>query len=557
MSSELRNAAIKEISESQPVRELKRVPEHPHRVHDRRERLAHACAGPAQVAAGDRGVAAAEARARDAEAKLHAGGRRTARERVEELLDPDSFVEMDEFVTHQCPDFDMPDRKAYGDGVLTGHGTVDGRPVFVYAQQPQVLGGSLGLAHAMKICKVMDMAMTVGAPVVGLNDSGGARIQEGVASLAGYAEIFKRNVLASGVVPQLSLILGPCAGGAVYSPALTDLVLMVEDHSYMFITGPEVIRAVTHEEVTKEQLGGAATHNERSGVAHFSCASETVAMVMARELLSFMPSNNMEDAPRRATLDDPRRPTPELAEFVPVDTTKPYDMRTIVKAIADDGYFFEVQESYARNIVIGFIRVDGRSVGVVANQPLVLAGCLNIDASVKAARFVRMCDAFNIPLLTLVDVPGLLPGVEQEYAGIIRHGAKLLYAYVEATVPKITLVTRKAYGGAYAVMSSKHIRGDVNLAYPTAEIAVMGAEGAVNIIYRREIAEAADPAARRAELLAEYRDLFATPYKAAELGFIDKIIRPEETRREIARSLALMGNKRQENPRRKHGNIPL
>jgi propionyl-CoA carboxylase beta chain len=449
----------------------------------------------------------------------------------------------------------MPGKKVYGDGVVTGHGTVGGRPVFVYAQQAPVFGGSLGWAHAQKICKVMDMAMTIGAPVVGLNDSGGARIQEGVASLAGYAEIFKRNVLASGVIPQLSVILGPCAGGAVYSPALTDLVLMVEDSAYMFITGPEVIKTVTHEDVTKEVLGGAATHNERSGVAHFACPTEAAALLMTRELLSFLPANNMEDAPRRPTTDDPQRLTPELAEAVPVDPCKPYDIREIVRSVADDGHFFEVQERFARNIVVGFIRIDGRSVGVVANQPLVLAGCLDIDASVKAARFVRMCDAFNIPLWTVVDVPGLLPGVSQELGGIIRHGAKLMYAYVEATVPKITLVTRKAYGGAYAVMASKHIRTDVNLAYPTAEIAVMGAEGAVNIIYRRELA-AADPE-RREALLAEYRGLFATPYKAAELGFIDQIIRPEETRVHIARSLRLLRNKRQDNPRKKHGNMPL
>ena len=532
-------------------------PEDPRLELFRREQLAQAYAGPTQVAGGDKAQLAAEAKAHAAEAKLHEAGRKTARERVDLLLDPGSFIELDSFVTNQCPDFDMPDRKVYGDGVVTGHGTVDGRPVFVFAQQAAVFGGSLGWAHAMKICKVMDMAMTVGAPVIGLNDSGGARIQEGVASLAGYAEIFKRNVLASGVVPQLSVILGPCAGGAVYSPALTDLVLMVEHSSYMFITGPDVIKTVTHEEVTKEALGGAATHNERSGVAHFACPSEPAAMAMTRELLSFLPSNNMEDPPRRATADDPQRLTPELTDFVPVDSSKPYDIRTIVRAVADEGHFFEVQEHFARNIVIGFIRIDGQAVGVVANQPLVLAGCLDISASVKAARFVRMCDAFNVPLWTLVDVPGFLPGTDQEFSGIIRHGAKLLYAFVEATVPKITLVTRKAYGGAYDVMASKHIRADVNLAYPTAEIAVMGAEGAVNIIYRRELAEAADPVARRAELLAEYRGLFANPYKAAELGFIDQVIRPEETRRHVARSLSLLRNKRQDNPRKKHGNIPL
>ncbi|MFY0539022.1 acyl-CoA carboxylase subunit beta [Nannocystis pusilla] len=502
-------------------------------------------------------MAVAEKGAATAVERLHKSGRQTAHERIELLLDPGSFVELDRFVTHQCPDFDMPSKKVYGDGVVTGHGTVEGRPVFVFAQQAPVFGGSLGWAHAMKICKVMDMATTVGAPVIGLNDSGGARIQEGVASLAGYAEIFKRNVLASGVVPQLSLILGPCAGGAVYSPALTDLVLMVEQSSYMFITGPDVIKTVTHEEVTKEALGGAATHNEKSGVAHFACPSEAAAAAMTRELLGYLPSNNMEDPPHRPTADDPNRATPELADFVPVDASRPYDIRTIIRAVADDGAFLEVQEHFARNMVIGFCRIDGRSVGVVANQPLVLAGCLDINASVKAARFVRMCDAFNIPLWTLVDVPGFLPGTDQEFNGIIRHGAKLLYAFVEATVPKVTLVTRKAYGGAYDVMASKHIRADVNLAYPTAEIAVMGAEGAVNIIYRRELVEAKNPAAQRTELLNNYRDLFANPYKAAELGFIDQVIRPEDTRRHVSRAFALLKNKRQENPRRKHGNIPL
>jgi len=522
-----------------------------------RERLADSYAGPAQLAGGEKARAAAEAKAKAARAKLREGGRRTAHERIELLLDPGSFVELDRFVTHQCPDFDMPDKRVYGDGVVTGHGTVEGRPVFVFAQQAPVFGGSLGWAHAMKICKVMDMATTVGAPVVGLNDSGGARIQEGVASLAGYAEIFKRNVLTSGVVPQLSLILGPCAGGAVYSPALTDLVLMVEQSSYMFITGPDVIKTVTHEEVTKEALGGAATHNERSGVAHFACASEAAAIALTRELLGYLPSNNMEDPPRRPSVDDPARACPELAGFVPVDSSKPYDIRAIIRAVADEGAFLEVQEHWARNIVVGFCRIDGRSVGVVANQPLVLAGCLDINASIKAARFVRMCDAFNVPLWTLVDVPGFLPGTDQEFGGIIRHGAKLLYAFTEATVPKVTLVTRKAYGGAYDVMASKHIRADVNLAYPTAEVAVMGAEGAVNIIYRRELEGAADPAALRQQLLGNYRDLFANPYKAAELGFIDQVILPEDTRKHVARAFGLLRNKRQETPRRKHGNIPL
>ena len=521
-----------------------------------RERLADTGAGPR--AARDPALAerAAATHAAAAE-RVHAAGRMTARERVAMLLDPGSFVELDRFVTHGCSDFQMADKRVYGDGVVTGHGTVDGRTVFVFAQQAEAFGGSLGMAHARKSCKVMDMAMDVGAPVIGLNDSGGARIQEGVESLAGYAEIFKRNVLASGVVPQISVVLGPCAGGAVYSPALTDLVLMVDHTSYMFITGPDVIRTVTHEEVTKEQLGGATTHNERSGVAHFRCADEAAALAMTRQLLSFLPSNNLGTAPALANADDPERRCPELRDVVPVDPSKAYDIRRIITAIADGGQFLEVQEGYARNMVIGFVRVAGRSVGVVANQPLVLAGCLDIDASTKAARFVRMCDAFNVPLLTLVDVPGFLPGTEQEYRGIIRHGAKLLYAFTEATVPKVTIVTRKAYGGAYDVMSSKHIRGDINLAYPMAEIAVMGAEGAVNIIFRRELADAADPEATRKRLAEEYRELFASPYKAAELGFVDQVIDPADTRVRIAQSFKMLENKRQDNPRKKHGNIPL
>ncbi len=522
-----------------------------------RERLADAKAGPTTLEGGDAALLRAEAKAEGARERLAASGRQGALERIELLLDPGTFVELDRYVTSSCPDFGMPKKRVYGDGVVTGHGKVHGRPVFVFAQEATVFGGSLGMAHAAKICKVMDMAMTVGAPVVGLNDSGGARIQEGVASLAGYAEIFKRNVLASGVVPQISVILGPCAGGAVYSPALTDLTLMVEKSAYMFITGPDVIKAVTHEEVTKEALGGALAHNEKSGVAHFACANEAAAMAMTRELLSFFPSNNMEDPPSHATTDDVGRSCPELVDAVPNDAAKPYDIRTIIRAIADDAHFVEIQEHFARNMVIGMLRIGGMSIGVVANQPLVLAGCLDIDASVKAARFVRMCDAFNIPLLTLVDVPGFLPGTDQEYGGIIRHGAKLLYAFVEATVPKVTLVTRKAYGGAYDVMASKHIRADINLSYPGAEIAVMGAEGAVNIIYRRELLAAEDPAKRRAELTQEYRELFANPYKAAELGFIDQVIRPEETRVRVADSFALLRNKRQENPAKKHGNIPL
>jgi propionyl-CoA carboxylase beta chain len=529
----------------------------PRSEHELRQRLALLGAGPKAVRGGPEALEQAQRAADAATEKIHASGRKTARERIELLLDPGSFVELDRMVTHACGDFGMADKKVYGDGVITGHGTIDGRLVFAFAQQAEIFGGSLGMAHARKICKLMDLAMDVGAPVIGLNDSGGARIQEGVESLAGYAEIFKRNVLASGVVPQISVIFGPCAGGAVYSPALTDLVLMVEGTSYMFITGPDVIRAVTHEEVTKEQLGGAGTHNEKSGVAHFRCHDESAALAMTRQLVAFLPSNNLGEAPRAISSDDVDRSCPELDDVVPTDPSKPYDIRRIITAVADDGHFVEVQEGFARNIVIGFCRVGGQSIGVVANQPLVLAGCLDIDASTKAARFVRMCDAFNVPLLTLVDVPGFLPGTEQEFRGIIRHGAKLLYAFTEATVPKVTIVTRKAYGGAYDVMSSKHIRGDINLAYPTAEIAVMGAEGAVNIVFRRELQGAADSEATRKRLAQEYRGLFASPYKAAELGFIDQVITPAETRRRIAQSFAMLKNKRQDNPRKKHGNIPL
>ncbi|NVB36877.1 acyl-CoA carboxylase subunit beta [Pseudenhygromyxa sp. WMMC2535] len=498
------------------------------------------------------------AKSEAAHERLEKVGRQGALARIELLLDAGSFVELDRFVTSQCADFGMQDKQVYGDGVITGYGTVDGRRVFVFAQRPDVFGGSLGWAHAEKICKVMDLAMEVGCPVVGLNDSGGARIQEGVAALGGYAEIFKRNVLSSGVIPQLSVILGPCAGGAVYSPALTDFVLMVEESSYMFITGPDVIKTVTHEEVTKEALGGARTHNEKSGVGHFACHDEAAALAMTRALLGFMPSNNMEPPPRRETSDPADRECPELAELVPENPNKPYDIRKIIESVADEGVFVEVQEHYAPNIVCGFIRIAGHSIGVVANQPQGgLAGCLDINASVKAARFVRTCDAFNIPLLTLVDVPGFLPGTDQEYGGIIRHGAKLLYAFTEATVPKVTLVTRKAYGGAYDVMASKHIRGDINLAYPTAEIAVMGAEGAVNIIFRRELANAEDPEAERARLIEDYRRLFASPYKAAERGFLDRVIMPAETRRVLADCFDMLRNKRQENPPKKHGNIPL
>ncbi|EDM78666.1 propionyl-CoA carboxylase, beta subunit [Plesiocystis pacifica SIR-1] len=535
----------------------------PARALEIRDTVAELGGGPLAARAHERGGEAddtltkLEAKSQKAHERLESVGRQGARARIELLLDPGSFVELDRFVTTQCADFGMQDKQSYGDGVITGYGTIDGRRVFVFAQRPDVFGGSLGWAHAEKICKVMDKAMEVGAPVIGLNDSGGARIQEGVAALGGYAEIFKRNVLSSGVVPQLSVILGPCAGGAVYSPALTDFVLMVEKSSYMFITGPDVIKTVTHEEVTKEALGGAQTHNEKSGVGHFACADEAAALALTREILGFLPSNNMEPAPVRETSDAADRACPELAELVPENPNKPYDIRKIITAIADDGLFLEVHEHYAKNIVCGYVRIDGHSVGVVANQPLVLAGCLDIDASIKAARFVRTCDAFNIPLLTLVDVPGFLPGTDQEYGGIIRHGAKLLYAFTEATVPKVTLVTRKAYGGAYDVMASKHIRGDINLAYPTAEIAVMGAEGAVNIIFRRQLAAAEDPEAERAKLIEDYRRLFASPYKAAERGFLDRVIDPVETRKVLADSFDLLRNKRQDNPAKKHGNIPL
>jgi len=489
--------------------------------------------------------------------KQHAAGKLTARERVDRFLDPDSFVELDAFVVHGCSDFGMEEQKVLGDGVVTGYGTVDGRTVFVFAQDFTVFGGSLSGAYAKKICKVMDLAMQNGAPVVGLNDSGGARIQEGVVSLGGYADIFLRNTLASGVVPQISAIMGPCAGGAVYSPAITDFCVMVEDTSYMFVTGPDVIKTVTHEEVDKESLGGAKAHHRKSGVADATVPSEDACLAFVRELLGFLPSNNVEDPPVRPTTDAWNRSTPELTEVVPANPNRPYDIRRIIKGVADDGHFLEMQPEYAQNIVIGFLRLDGRPVGVVANQPEHLAGCLDIEASVKAARFVRFCDAFNVPLLTLVDVPGFLPGTAQEWGGIIKHGAKLLYAFAEATVPMVTLITRKAYGGAYDVMASKHIRADVNLAYPTAEIAVMGAEGAVNIIFRRELKAADDPDARRAELVADYRDTFANPYKAAELGYIDRVIHPGETRRELIQSFRMLRGKSQSLPAKKHGNIPL
>jgi propionyl-CoA carboxylase beta chain len=492
--------------------------------------------------------------------KQHEAGKLTARERIDALLDEGSFVEMDKFVTHRCADFGMGSQKILGDGVITGYGTIDGRTVCVFAQDFTVFGGSLSGAYASKICKVMDLATKIGAPVLGLNDSGGARIQEGVESLAGYADIFMRNVLTSGVVPQISAILGPCAGGAVYSPAMTDFILMVEGTSYMFITGPEVIETVTHEVVTKEDLGGARTHASRSGVAHFAEPDELSCLARIRELLSFMPSNNAEDPPLAATSDPVDRTDPELDTLIPLDSNKPYDITSIIGRVVDDGNFVEVARNFARNMVVGFARFGGRPVGIVANQPAHLAGCLDIDASVKAARFVRFCDCFNIPLVTFVDVPGFLPGTHQEYGGIIKHGAKLLYAFTEATVPKITVITRKAYGGAYDVMASKHIRADVNYAYPSAEIAVMGPEGAVNIIFRRELMAIRDEAQRqeaRVRFTNEYKERFANPYKAASLGYIDEVLRPRETRPAIIRSLRLLGNKRQSNPPRKHGNIPL
>jgi propionyl-CoA carboxylase beta chain len=490
-------------------------------------------------------------------ARQHEAGKLSARERLDLLLDPGSFTELDKFVTHRSVDFGMAERKIPGDGVVTGHGTIEGRTVFVFAQDFTVFGGSLSGAYAQKICKIMDLATRVGAPVIGLNDSGGARIQEGVESLAGYAEIFLRNTLASGVVPQISLILGPCAGGAVYSPAITDFILMVKDTSYMFITGPEVIRTVTHEEVTKEALGGALAHNQKSGVAHFAADNEQAVILLTRELLSYLPSNNAEDPPVVPTDDPPFREEALLQTIVPQNPNKPYDIKELIRAVVDHRHFLEVQEHYARNIVIGFARMNGRSVGVVANQPAVLAGVLDIGASIKAARFVRFCDCFNIPLVTFVDVPGFLPGTSQEWGGIIIHGAKLLYSFAEATVPKVTVITRKAYGGAYDVMASKHIRADINYAYPTAEIAVMGPEGAVNIIFRNELAKAADPNAERQRLVAEYREKFANPFKAAELGYVDEVIRPEQTRGKIIRALELLKDKRQENLPRKHGNIPL
>jgi propionyl-CoA carboxylase beta chain len=489
--------------------------------------------------------------------RQHKEGKLSARERIDLLLDAGTFEEMDKLVRHRTTDFGMDQQVVDGDGFVTGYGHIHGRVVYVFAQDFTVLGGSLSEANALKICKIMDLALKTGAPVIGLNDSGGARIQEGVASLAGYADIFLRNTLASGVVPQISAIMGPCAGGAVYSPALTDFIFMVEGTSHMFITGPEVIKTVTHEDVSKEKLGGAETHNSISGVAHFLAHDDAECLRMIRELVSYLPSNNRDDAPLRPSNDSIDRADPSLDTLVPTDPQVPYDIKDIIHRVVDSGEFFEVHEHWAKNIVIGLARMDGRSVGIVANQPAFLAGCLDINSSVKGARFVRFCDAFNIPILTFEDVPGFLPGTEQEFGGIIRHGAKLLYAYAEATVPKVTVITRKAYGGAYCVMGSKHLRTDVNFAYPTAEIAVMGPEGAVNIVYRRELAAAADPDAVRKEKIEEFRDRFASPFVAAERGFIDDVIEPHETRPKVIRALRMLENKVDTMPRKKHSNLPL
>ncbi len=509
----------------------------------------------------------AELRRKHEEAELGGGkerqeqqcarGKMTPRERIAKLIDPGTFVELDKFVTHQSSNFGLDQQRYLGDGVVCGHALIDSRQVFLFAQDFTVFGGSLSEAYAHKITKIMDLAMNTGCPLIGLNDSGGARIQEGVQSLAGYAEIFLRNVLCSGVIPQISAILGPCAGGAVYSPAITDFVLMTEHISHMFITGPDVIKAVTKEDVTKEALGGAHTHNEISGVAHFLAADEKDCLMAIRTLLSYLPSSNKERAPRVRASDPPDRADKTLNSLIPEQANQPYDMKDLILKVIDEGTFFEIQDRFAKNIIVGFARLDGRSVGIVANQPQVLAGCLDIDASTKAARFVRFCDAFNIPLVTFVDVPGFLPGTRQEFGGIIRHGAKLLYAFAEATVPKVTLITRKAYGGAYDVMSSKHIRGDINLAYPSAEVAVMGSEGAVNIIFRDELTQAADHTARHRELVEEYKNQFANPWTLASLGYVDAVIEPADSRLHLVRALEMLQHKSVSNPKRKHGNIPL
>ena len=486
----------------------------------------------------------------------HKKGRLTARERIDLLLDKGSFRELDSFVQHRTHDFNLDSQKFMSDSVVTGWGTIEGRLVYVFSQDFTVFGGSLGEVHAEKICKIMDMAMKNGAPVIGLNDSGGARIQEGVVALGGYADIFLRNTMASGVIPQISAIMGPCAGGAVYSPALTDFIFMTRNTSYMFVTGPDVVKAVTHEEVSFEDLGGASVHSEKSGVCHVAADSEADTLYLIRKLLTYLPQNNMEDPPFMAG-DDPLRMDERLDSSIPDDPNKPYDIKEVIRMIVDGGQFFEIHENYAANIVVGFARLGGHSVGIVANQPAVLAGVLDIDASEKGARFVRFCDSFNIPIITFEDVPGFLPGTNQEHHGIIRSGAKLLYAYCEATVPKLTVITRKAYGGAYCVMSSKHIRSDLNLAWPSAEIAVMGPDGAVNIIFRKELEKAEDPVQKKAELVAEYRRKFASPYVAAERGYIDDVIEPKETRPRLINALEMLSNKRDASPAKKHGNIPL
>jgi acetyl-CoA carboxylase carboxyltransferase component len=505
----------------------------------------------------DRKTAAYLGGGEDKIARHHGRGRMTARERLTLLLDKGSFREVDMFVTHTSNDFGLGEQKFAGDGVVTGYGMINGRLVFVYSQDFTVFGGSVSRTHAQKICKIMDMAMKNGAPIVGLNDSGGARIQEGVLALAGYADIFYRNVIASGVVPQISVIMGPCAGGAVYSPAITDFVIMVKDTSHMFVTGPDVIKTVTHEDVTFEELGGASVHSSKSGVAHFAAENEDDALFIVQQLVEHLPSNNMQDPPTSPNSDDPLRESLELDSIVPDNPNKPYDMKTVIKHIADNGHFMEVHEHWAPNIIVGFARLAGRPVGIVAQQPMVLAGVLDVEASQKSARFVRFCDAFNVPLVVLEDVPGFMPGITQEHTGIIRHGAKLLYAFAEATVPKITVITRKAYGGAYCVMNPRHLGADMVFAWPTAEIAVMGPEGAVNVIFRRDIDKAEDPVVRKGELVSDYRERFANPYVAASAGFIDNVIEPRETRARLINALEMLRNKQSTLPPKKHGNIPL
>jgi len=489
--------------------------------------------------------------------KQHASGKLSARERIDLLLDKGSFHETDMFVTHRCADFDMEKKKILGDGVVTGYGRIDGRPVCVFSEDFTVFGGSLSKAYAEKVCKIQDMAMKLGCPIIGLKDSGGARIQEGVDSLAGYTDVFLRNVLSSGVIPQISAIMGPCAGGAVYSPAMTDFVFMVKETSYMFLTGPDVVKAATHEDVTFQELGGAMVHNEKSGVAHFAVDSEVECLEQIKELLGYIPQNNLDDPPMVESTDDPQRSDPQLDSIVPASPIQPYDMLEVIKRVVDNGKFLEVHAHFARNLIVGFARLGGKSVGIVANQPAVLAGVLDINSATKGARFVRFCDSFNIPLITFVDVPGFLPGTAQEWGGVIRNGAKLLYAFCEATVPRVTVITRKAYGGAYCVMSSKHTRADVNLAWPTGEIAVMGPDGAVNILYRKELKEADDPPALKAKLVKEYTEKFANPYITASKGYIDDVIPPRDTRRRLIEALEFIGEKRDTNPPKKHGNIPL